>query len=57
MFCYVFLNMSFLKAVEGLHVVLYPADAFYASLFGSNRPLLRRELGEKLEWVMDSVVV
>ena len=48
--------MSFLKAVEGLHVVLYPADAFYASLFGSNPPLLLWELLKKLKWVMDSVV-
>ena len=50
--------MSFFKAVEGLHAVLYPrADASYASFLRSNRPLLRRELRKKLEWVKDSVAL
>ena len=55
--------MSFFKAVEGLHVVLFPlggliwADASYASFLRSNRPLLRRELRKKLEWVKDSVAL
>ena len=44
-------------------MVLYPlggliwADASYASFLRSNRPLLRRELRKKLEWVKDSVAL